>query len=46
MFLLFPLGLFVIGAVMLIGFPVGFSLQSYFRNRGRRQMLVLKHMSR
>jgi hypothetical protein len=39
MFPVFPLGLFVIGAVMLIGLPVGFSLQSYFRNRGRRRVL-------
>jgi hypothetical protein len=35
----FPIGLFLIGAVVLVALPVGFSLQSYFRNRGRRTLV-------
>jgi hypothetical protein len=35
MFAAFPIGLFLIGAVVLVALPVGFSLQPYFRNRGR-----------
>ena len=36
MFSAFPITLFIIGALMFIAFPVGFSLKSYFKNRGRR----------
>jgi hypothetical protein len=39
MFAAFPLGLFFISAVILVALPVGFSLQSYFRNRGRRTVV-------
>jgi hypothetical protein len=39
MFVAFPLGLFIIGAVVLVALPVGFSIQSYFRNRGRRTVV-------
>jgi hypothetical protein len=39
MFAAFPLGLFFIGAVVLLALPIGFSLQSYFRNRGRRAVI-------
>ena len=39
MFAAFPIGLFVIGAVVLVALPIGFSLQSYFRNRGRRTVV-------
>ena len=39
MFAAFPIGLFLIGAVVLVALPVGFSLQSYFRNRGRRTVI-------
>jgi len=35
----FLIGLFVIGAVVLVALPIGFSLQSYFRNRGRRTVV-------
>ena len=36
---LFPIALFVIGAIVLVALPVGVSLQSYFRNRGRRKVI-------
>ena len=39
MFAAFPLGLFFIGAVLLVALPIGISLQSYFRNRGRRSVV-------
>lgn len=39
MFAAFPLALFLIGAVVLVALPVGFSLQAYFRNRGRRTVV-------
>ena len=39
MFAAFPIGLFLIGAVILVGLPIAFSLQSYFKNRGRRTVL-------
>ena len=39
MFAAFPIGLFVIGAVILLGLPFTFSLQSYFKNRGRRSVI-------
>jgi hypothetical protein len=39
MFAAFPIALFVIGALILIGLPVAFSLQSYFKNRGRRSVV-------
>ena len=39
MFAAFPIGLFLIGAVVLVALPVGFSLPSYFRNRGRRTVV-------
>jgi len=35
----FPLALFVAGAILLIGLPVGISLSSYFRNRGRKTVI-------
>src|ERR1019366_8111058 len=35
----FPIILFLIGAVLLVALPVGISLQSYFRNRGRRTVM-------
>jgi hypothetical protein len=38
MFAAFPIALFVIGAVIMVGLPVAFSLQSYFKNRGRRSV--------
>ena len=39
MFAAFPIGLLLIGAVALVALPVGFSLPSYFRNRGRRTVV-------
>ena len=39
MFAFFPLALFVLGAILLVALPVGLSLQSYFRNRGRRTVV-------
>jgi hypothetical protein len=39
MFAAFPLGLFVIGTVVLVALPISFSLQSYFRNRGCRTVI-------
>jgi hypothetical protein len=36
---MFPLALFIIGAILLVALPVGISLQSYFRNRGRRTVI-------
>lgn len=39
MFAAFPIALFIVGAVVLVGLPVAFSLQSYFRNRGRRSVI-------
>ena len=39
MYSAFPLALFLIGAVVLVALPVGISLQSYFRNRGRRTVV-------
>lgn len=39
MFAAFPLALFVIAAIVLVAAPVGISLQSYFRNRGRRSVI-------
>jgi hypothetical protein len=39
MYSAFPLGLFLIGAVVLVALPVGLSLQSYFRSRGRRAVV-------
>lgn len=39
MFAVFPLVLFVIGAILLVALPIGISLQSYFRNRGRRTVI-------
>jgi hypothetical protein len=35
----FLVALFIIGAIVLIAMPVGLSLQSYFRNRGRRNVI-------
>ncbi len=32
----FPILLFIVGAILLVALPIGHSLQSYFRNRGRR----------
>ncbi len=39
MFGAFPLALFFISATLLIALPVGMSLQSYFRNRGRKTVV-------
>jgi hypothetical protein len=39
MFPLFPILLFLLGVVILCGGPVAFSLQSYFKNRGRRSVV-------
>ena len=39
MFATFPIILFLIGAILLVALPVGISLQSYFRNRGRRTVM-------
>jgi hypothetical protein len=39
MFGAFPLALFFISAILLIALPVGMSLQSYFRNRGRKSVV-------
>jgi len=39
MFPAFPIGLFLIGAIVLVALPVAFSLQSYFRSRGRRAVI-------
>jgi hypothetical protein len=39
MFAAFPLALFFIAAIILVALPIGFSLQSYFRNRGRRTVI-------
>ena len=39
MFATFPLILFFIGAILLIALPIGVSLQSYFRNRGRQKVI-------
>ena len=39
MFALFPIALFVIGAILLVALPVGISLQSYFRHRGQRTVV-------
>jgi hypothetical protein len=39
MFAAFPIGLFLIGAIIFIGLPLAFSLQSYFKNRGRRSVI-------
>jgi len=36
---IFPLALFLIGAVVLLALPIGVSLQSYRRNRGRKSVL-------
>jgi hypothetical protein len=38
-FALFPIVLFFIGAVLVTGLPVAFSLQSYFQNRGRQSAI-------
>jgi hypothetical protein len=35
----FPIILFIIGAILLVALPIGISLQSYFRNRGRRTVM-------
>ena len=40
MFAAFPIGLFLIGAVVLVNLPVGFRLQSCLRNRGRRTVVL------
>src|SRR5271165_726316 len=39
MFAAFPIALFIIGALVLVALPFGISLQSYFRNRGRRTVV-------
>lgn len=39
MFAAFPIGLFIIGAIIMVGLPLVFSLQSYFKNRGRRSVI-------
>lgn len=35
----FPIGFFIIGAIIMLGLPIIFSLQSYFDNRGRRSAI-------
>ena len=35
----FPIALFIIGGIIFIGLPVAFSLQSYYKNRGRRVII-------
>ena len=35
----FLVALFVICAVVMVALPIGLSLQSYFRNRGRRTVI-------
>jgi hypothetical protein len=35
----FLIVLFIIGAIVLVALPIGLSLQSYFRNRGRRTVI-------
>jgi len=42
----FPLALFLIGAVVLLALPIGISLQSYFRNRGRRTVICPENHKR
>jgi len=39
MFTTFPILLFIIGAVLFVAIPVGFSLKSYLRKRGRRTVV-------
>lgn len=39
MFAAFPIVLFIIGAILLVGLPIGLSVLSYFRNRGRRPVI-------
>ena len=39
MSVLFPLALFLVGAIVLLALPIGFSLKSYFRNRGRKTVI-------
>jgi hypothetical protein len=36
---IFPLALFLIGAIVLLALPIGVSLQSYRRNRGRKSVV-------
>ncbi len=35
----FPIALFILGGVILLGLPVAFSLQTYYKNRGRRAVI-------
>ncbi len=35
----FPIALFIVGAAILVGMPVAFSLQAYYKNRGRRAVI-------
>jgi len=39
MFATFPIALFIVGGIILIGLPVAFSLQAYYKNRGRRAII-------
>lgn len=39
MFAAFPIALFIVGGIILIGLPVTFSLQAYYKNRGRRSVI-------
>ncbi len=39
MFAVFPITLFIVGTVILVGLPLGFSAKSYFRSRGRRKAI-------
>jgi hypothetical protein len=39
MYAAFPIVIFFIGAAILVGLPVASTLQSYFRSRGRRQVV-------
>ena len=43
---IFPLALFLVGAVVLLALPIGASLQSYFRNRGRKTVVCPENHQR
>ena len=38
-FAAFPILLFLIGVIVLVGLPIAFSLQAYFKSRGRRSVV-------
>ena len=39
MYAVFPIVIFFVGAAILVGLPVAATLQSYFKNRGRRRVI-------